>query len=64
MYNFIPTDLQPFVNVIHDSLDATYEREWRHPVDLQFEWSEVKFVFCTERDFALLKDVQANAMPF
>ena len=46
IYNFIPSELQPFVNIIHDSFDATHEREWRYPADLMFNWAEVKFIFC------------------
>lgn len=63
LYNFIPNALQPFVNVIHASFDATHEREWRFAGDLSFRWSEVRFVFCPESEFSLFKCVQINAMP-
>jgi hypothetical protein len=63
VYNFIPTDLQPFVNVIHSSFDATHEREWRYPGNMKFEWNEVRFVFCPERDFSVFENVQSDAMP-
>ncbi len=63
IYNFIPTELQPFVNIIHSSFDATHEREWRYTSDLSFEWSEVTFVFCPESEFHIFKEVQSNSMP-
>ncbi len=63
LYNFIPNALQPFINVIHGSFDATHEREWRFADDLRFSWSEVRFVFCPEPEFSLFKRVQANAIP-
>lgn len=63
LYNFIPNALQPFVNVIHGSFDATHEREWRFAGDLRFSWPEVRFVFCPEREFSLFKRVQTNAIP-
>lgn len=63
VYNFIPSELQPFVNVIHDSFDATHEREWRFANDLTFHWSEVRFVFCPEHEFDLFSMVQSNGMP-
>ena len=63
LYNFIPEKLQPFVNVIHGSFDATHEREWRYPGNLIFSLSDLKFVFCPEQDFPLFMSVQTNAMP-
>ena len=63
IYNFIPSELQPFVNIIHDSFDATHEREWRYPADLMFNWAEVKFIFCPEKEFEQFCQVQSNAMP-
>lgn len=63
LYNFIPTPLQPFVNIIHASFDATHEREWRFTGDFNFSWPDVQFVFCPEIDFSLFKLVQSNAMP-
>ena len=63
LYNFVPEQLQPFVNVIHSSFDATHEREWRHPGDMQFKWADLKFVFCPEVEFKRFAAVQVNAMP-
>lgn len=63
MYNFVVADLQPFVNVINDSFDATHEREWRYEGDMVFKWEEIKFVFCPEVDFQTFKAVQINALP-
>ena len=34
VYNFIPADLHPFINIINESFDATHEREWRRSGDL------------------------------
>jgi hypothetical protein len=59
VFNFIPYQLQPFVNIIHESFDATHEREWRYPGDLPFRYKDVLFVFCPERifrDFAQSRD--------
>ena len=63
LYNFIPATLQPFVNVIHSSFDATHEREWRFAGDLEFDWRDIKFVFCPEGDFPLFSMVQKNSLP-
>lgn len=63
IYNFIPSELQPFVNIIHDSFDATHEREWRFAGDLTFDWSEMKFIFSPEHEFHLFSKDQLNAMP-
>ncbi len=63
IYNFIPSELQPFVNIIHESFDATHEREWRFANDLAFDWSEVRFVFSPENEFHLFSKVQSTAMP-
>ncbi len=63
MFNFIPSALQPFINIIHGSFDATHEREWRIAGDFEFEWSGVRFIFCPESDFSLFSSVQTHAMP-
>ncbi|MBU2862487.1 hypothetical protein KO489_01375 [Reinekea forsetii] len=63
IYNFIPTSLQPFINVIHSSFDATHEREWRYPDNLPFTHEELFFVFCPEEEFATFSGIQTNAMP-
>lgn len=63
LYNFIPTKLQPFVNIIHNSFDATHEREWRYPGDLEFELEDLMFVFCPESEFYIFSGVQVNSMP-
>ncbi len=63
LFNFIPEELQPFVNVIHGSFDATHEREWRYPGDLGFNLSELKFVFCPEDEFHVCTTGQTNGMP-
>jgi len=63
LYNFIPSSLHPFVNVIHGQFDATHEREWRYPGDLNFLWQELKFVFCPESEFNVFSQIQKDAMP-
>lgn len=63
VYNFIPSELQPFVNTITESFNATHEREWRYAGDLMFDLREVKFVFCPEKEFHLFCRVQSNAVP-
>lgn len=63
LYNFIPRDLHPLVNVIHGSFDATHEREWRFPSDLGFRWSSIRFLFCPEEEFHQFVSIQNNAIP-
>lgn len=63
LYNFIPHQLHPFVNIIHESFDATHEREWRVPGDLTFNYSELLFIFCPTSDFAHFASIQASARP-
>jgi len=46
VYNFIPMELHPYVNVINGTFDATHEREWRHVGDLAFSRADVRYVFC------------------
>jgi hypothetical protein len=46
VYNFIPVDLHPYINIINGAFDAVHEREWRHVGDLQFSLADVRFVFC------------------
>ena len=63
VYNFIPYQLQPFVNIIHESFDATHEREWRYPGDLSFRYKDVLFVFCPEKDFPKFCSIQSSGRP-
>lgn len=63
LYNFIPERLHPFVNIIHDLFDATHEREWRYPDDLNFNLTDLRFVFCPETEFQYFSAVQTNVMP-
>jgi hypothetical protein len=62
-FNFIPAQLTPFINVIHDSFDATHEREWRYAGDLPFKYSDVMFVFCRAADFSLFSRIQCEGKP-
>ncbi len=62
-YNFIPSHLQPFVNIMHETYDSTHEREWRYPGDLNFNYHSIRYVFCPERDFHLFSRIQTNSMP-
>lgn len=63
VFNFIPHQLQPFVNIIHESFDATHEREWRVSGDLEFTPAELIFVFCPVEDFAHFASIQSVAKP-
>jgi hypothetical protein len=63
VYNFIPPDLHPYVNIINEAFDATHEREWRYAADLLFDCGDVMFVFCPEADFARFAGVQAVGKP-
>lgn len=51
IYNFIPIQLMPFVNIINNNFDATPEREWRHVGDLDFSADDAFFLFCPEAEF-------------
>lgn len=63
VYNFIPYQLQPFVNIIHESFDATHEREWRYPGDFPFKYNDVLFVFCPQKDFPRFCSIQSSGRP-
>lgn len=63
VFNFIPHQLHPFVNVIHESFDATHEREWRVPGDLAFTPNELLFVFCPADEFSHFASIQSVAKP-
>jgi hypothetical protein len=63
VYNFIPFALQPYVNVINESFDATHEREWRYVGELSFAYSDVMFLFCPEKDFAKFSYAQQDGIP-
>lgn len=63
VFNFIPYQLQPFVNIIHESFDATHEREWRYPGDFPFKYKDVLFVFCPEKDFPRFCSIQTSGRP-
>jgi hypothetical protein len=61
--NFIPQQLHPFAKIIHESFDATHEREWRVSGDLEFTPAELIFVFCPVEDFAHFTSIQSVAKP-
>jgi|SRR5450432_1331603 len=63
VYHYIPPWLHPFVNVINDSFDATHEREWRQPDDLTFTSTDLRFVFCPEREFGTFSGLQNVGLP-
>jgi hypothetical protein len=63
LYNFIPEQLQPFINIIQKNFDATHEREWRVPNDMKFSLSEVMFIFCPESEFCEFAHLQSNGRP-
>jgi len=63
VYNFIPSQLVPYVNIIHESFDATHEREWRHVGDFTFKHSDCIFIFCPEKHFAAFSGIQIHGRP-
>lgn len=63
VYNFIPNELAGFVNIIHESFDATHEREWRIIGDFDFRYLDIKFIFCPENEFDLFHKIQKNGLP-
>lgn len=63
VFNFIPKELHPFINVMSQSFDASHEREWRHHEDFQFKWSDIRFIFCPESDFEKFSAVQNKGLP-
>ena len=63
VFNFIPPQLHPYVNVINESFDATHEREWRYAGNLSFDYENVMFVFCPVADFPEFTSVQTNGRP-
>jgi hypothetical protein len=63
LYNFIPSQLHPYINIITESFDATHEREWRHAGDLNFSRSDALFVFCPQKDFRKFSEAQTHGKP-
>jgi len=63
VYNYIPHQLHPLVNIIHESFDATHEREWRHAGKFAFKHKDVMFVFCPVKDFPTFSTVQSRGRP-
>lgn len=63
IFNFIPSGLHPYINVMSDSFDASHEREWRHHNDMLFSWSDVRFIFCPESDFECFSRIQNSGLP-
>lgn len=63
VYNFIPDQLTGLVNIIHESFDATHEREWRILQDFKFNYADIKFVFCPLDEFEKFSSIQTNGLP-
>jgi hypothetical protein len=63
VFNFIPPQLHPYVNVINEAFDATHEREWRYAGDLHFAYNDAMFVFCPVAEFAEFAGVQTAGKP-
>ena len=63
VYNFIPSQLHPFVNIIHESFDATHEREWRIARDFPFNYRNLMFVFCPYDQFSRFSRIQSHGLP-
>lgn len=63
LYNYIPDALAGYVNIINESFDATHEREWRFLGNFEFEYHNIKFVFCPQSEFAVFAKIQTNGLP-
>lgn len=63
LFNFIPVELHPYVNIINQGFDATHEREWRFVGDMKFRLSEIRFIFCPEEEFSIFSSIQKKGMP-
>ena len=63
VYNYIPSNLTPFVNTISEGFDATHEREWRVAGDMPFAYSDLMFIFCPQADFPRFSGVQTCGRP-
>lgn len=63
LYNFVPAELHPYVNIINQGFDATHEREWRFVGDMKFMLSEIRLVFCPEKEFSVFSSIQKKGMP-
>ena len=63
LYNFVPLELHPYVNIINQGFDATHEREWRFVGDMKFMLSEIRLVFCPEKEFSIFSSIQKKGMP-
>ena len=63
LYNFVPLELHPYVNIINQGFDATHEREWRFVGDMKFMLSQIRFVFCPEKDFSIFSSIQKKGVP-
>lgn len=63
VYNYVPHQLHPFVNIVHESFDATHEREWRIATNVDFTYADVMFVFCPQAEFYDFSAVQTSGMP-
>ncbi len=63
LYNFVPLELHPYVNIINQGFDATHEREWRFVGDMRFRLSEIRFIFCPEEEFSIFSSIQKKGMP-
>lgn len=63
LFNFIPVELHPYVNIINRGFDATHEREWRFVGDMKFILSEIRLVFCPEKEFSIFSSIQKKGMP-
>ena len=63
VYNFIPSQLHPYINIITGCFDATHEREWRHAGDLHFSFADALFIFCPQEEFPIFSAVQTHGRP-
>lgn len=63
VYNCLPESLRPFVNVVNERFDPTSEREWRIPHDLEFDLSDVHFIFCPKSEFSIFSRFQKKGFP-
>lgn len=63
LYNYLPEEILPFVNIISEVYDSSHEREWRTVNCLEFKVSNIKFLFCPQEDFERFSVIQKNGIP-
>lgn len=63
LYNYIPDNMAGLINTINEKFDSIDEREWRLMSDFEFQYSDIKFIFCPQNEFKLFSKTQNEGMP-